>query len=228
MGLLLRPTIDALRLESRHAIRRVARAPALAAIVVLSLAVGMASVITLLGGVDTLYFRDPAGTRDAARVVAVGAWSGYDRSSYPDFVDLRDQARSFESISAFAVWNYTARVSDRVAPARGLLASHSLLATLGIAPRVGRSFTADENRPGGAPVVIIGPSLQRQFFGSDRNPLGKIVRLAGISFTVVGVLPAGFTAPDMSPVDLMLPIESAPWVGGREGLVNRDYRWVRI
>ena len=203
------------------------RAPGVAAIVVLSLAVGMASVITLLGVVDTLYLREPAGTRDPERVVAVGAWSGYDRSSYPDFVDLRDQARSFESISAFAIWNYTARVGDRVAPARGLLASHSLFTTLGTAPSVGRSFTADENRPGGAPVVILSSRLRQQLFAADRDVLGKVVRLAGIPFTVVGVLPASFTAPDMSPIDLMLPIESAPWVGGREGLVNRDYRWVR-
>jgi predicted permease len=227
MGLPLGSTLDALRLESKHAIRRVTRSPALAAIVVLSLAIGMASVITLLGVVDTLYFREPAGTRDGGRIVAVGAWSGYDRSSYPDFVDLRDQARSFESISAFAVWNYTARVGDRVAPARGLLTSHSLFTTLGATPAVGRPFTADENRPGGAPVVIIAPSLRRRFFESDRDALGKVVRLAGASFTVVGVLPANFTAPDMSPVDLMLPIENAPWFGGREGLVNRDYRWVR-
>jgi predicted permease len=227
VSLSLGSALDALRLESKHAWRRVVRAPGVAAIIVLSLAVGMASVITLLGVVDTLYFREPAGTRDRGRVVAVGAWSGYDRSSYPDFVDLRDQARSFESMSAFAVWNYTARVGDRVAPARGLLASHSLFATLGMAPAVGRPFTADENRPSGPPVVIIGSNLRRQLFASDPRALGQVVRLAGIPFTVVGVLPASFTAPDMSPVDLMLPIESAPWVGGREGLVNRDYRWVR-
>jgi predicted permease len=76
--------------------------------------------------------------------------------------------------------------------------------------------------------VLISAGLRRQYFDDDRAALGRTVRLAGIDFTVIGVLPSSFTAPDMSPVDLILPIENAPWFGGREALINRDYQWVRI
>ena len=196
--------------------------------IVVSLAVGMTSVIALAGVVDTLLFRQPAGIRDAARVVAVGPWAGFERTTYPDYVDLRDQSRAFESVGAFAFWNYTARVGTAVSPARGLLASHSLLPTLGIRPVAGRLFTPEEDRPGGAPVVLVGSGFRARHFASDAAALGSTVRLAGTAFTVIGVMPASFTAPDMSPADLVLPIESAPWFGGREALVNRDYQWVRI
>lgn len=220
--------LDVLRLDARRAARRLVHAPGFSATVVLSLAVGMASVIALLGLVDTLFFREPAGVRDPERVVAVGPWSGFLRTTYPDYVDLRDQARTFESVGAFGVWNYSARVGDAVSPARGLLASHSLLPTLGITPAVGRIFSAEDDRPDAPRVVLLGRGLRARHFASDAAALGQMVRLAGLDFTVIGVLPSTFTAPDMSPVDLVVPIENAPWFGGREALVNRDYQWVRI
>lgn len=223
-----RSYIETLRIYARHAVRRMARAPGVSLAIVLSLAVGMASVVTLLGVVDSLFFRTPAGLREPARVVGVGSWSMNDRLSYPDYTDLRDQMQTLESVSAFAIWNYSARVGRGVSPARGLLASHTLLTTLGIAPRIGRPISADENRPGANPVVIISAPFRARHFGDDAAALGQMVRLGGVDFTIIGVLPASFTAPDLSPVDLVVPIENAPWFGGREALVNRDYRWVRI
>jgi hypothetical protein len=97
-----------------------------------------------------------------------------------------------------------------------------------MAPAIGRTFVATEDRPGAPTVALIGAGLRHGFFNTDREALGKTVRLAGIDFTIIGVLPSSFTAPDMSPVDLVLPIENAPWFGGREALVNRDFQWVRI
>ena len=71
MRLSLGSCLDGVRMEAGRAGRRIARAPALAATVILSLAAGMASVITLSGIVDTLYFREPSGIRDADRVVSM-------------------------------------------------------------------------------------------------------------------------------------------------------------
>jgi len=201
-----------------------ARAPGVSVAIVLSLAVGMASVVTLLGVVDSLFFRAPAGLREPTRVVGVGSWAMNARLAYPDYTDLRDQTQTLESVSAFAIWNYTARVCGGVSPARGLLASHSLLSTLGIAPRIGRAISASEDRPGANPVAIISAPFRARYFSDDGAALGKFVRLGGVDFTIIGVLPARFTAPDLSPIDLIVPIENAPWFGGREALVNRDYR----
>ena len=223
-----RSLIDMLRIDGRHAIRRMVRAPGVSIAIVLSLAVGMASVVTLLGVVDSLFFRAPAGLREPNRVVGVGTWTMNARLAYPDYADLRDQSQTFESVSAFTVLNYSARVGRGVAPARGLLASHSLLSTLGIAPRAGRTISADEDRPGANPVAMISAPFRARFFSDDAAALGSIVRLGELDFTIIGVLPATFTAPDLSPIDLVVPIENAPWFGGREALVNRDYRWVRI
>ena len=66
--------IDALCIDVRRAIRRMARAPGVSVAIVLSLAVGMTSVVTLLGVVDSLFFRVPAGVREPTQVVGVGSW----------------------------------------------------------------------------------------------------------------------------------------------------------
>jgi len=220
--------LDLLWLDLRRAIRRMVRAPGFALTAILSLAAGMASVVALTGVVDVILYRAPSGVRQAERVVAIGPWAGFQRTTFPDYADLRDHARSLESVAAFAIWNYTARIGASVAPARGMLASHTLLRTLGIPPVAGRSYSANEDRPGAPGVVVISAALARRHFDGPASALGQSVRLAGTDFAIVGVLPEGFTAPDLSPVDLVLPIESAPWFGGREALVNRDYQWVRI
>ena len=116
--------MDVIQLDVPRALRRLARAPGFSATVVLSLTVGMAAVIALFGVVDTLLFREPAGLRDAGRVVAIGPWAGFERTTYPDFVDLRNESRSLESVGAFAFWSYSARIGAAVSPARNSPSQH--------------------------------------------------------------------------------------------------------
>ncbi len=63
---------------------------------------------------------------------------------------------------------------------------------LGIAPLIGREFNPNEDRDGGAPVVILSHSLWQKYFGSDRNIIGRGIHLRGEPYTVIGVMPAGF------------------------------------
>ena len=212
----------------RYVFRRLVRAPGYALVVVLSLGAGMASVVAVLTVVDALFFRPPMGVRDPARVVGIGQWVNGERVAYPDYVDLRAAAHAFSKVGAFAVWNYSARVGGDVVPARGLLATYTLLPLLGVQPELGRGFAAREDQPGAQPVLLVSYDFWRQHLGGDMRALGAPIRLAGRFFTVIGVLPRYFTAPDLSPVDLVLPITNAPWFGGQDALTSRDYQWVRL
>ena len=216
--------------DLRYVLRRIARFPGGAIVIVLSLGVGMAAVAAMLGVVDTLFFRPPPGVSQPDRVVGVMAWKSHDqRATYPDYLDLQREAASYSSVGAFAAVTYSARIGKVAVPAQGLLATSSLLPLLGVQPILGRGFTTSEDQPGAPRVALVNPAFWTRAMGPNAPALGATIYLADEPFTVIGVLPARFTAPDLSPVDLLLPITNSPWFGGAEALRSRNYsRWLKI
>jgi putative ABC transport system permease protein len=83
--------------------------------------------------------------------------------------------------------------------------------TLGVAPVLGREFNADDVRPGGPKNIVISDALWRRAFGSDPNVLGRALEFGGESYTVIGVLPAGFWLPQSA--DACLPLRYSGTVG---------------
>ena len=61
----------------------------------------------------------------------------------------------------------------------------------GVEPILGRTFTPDEDKPNGPPVVVLSAALWRERFGGDRNVIGRTIRLNGRTRTIIGVMPAG-------------------------------------
>src|SRR6185437_16479871 len=122
--------------EFVHAWRRIARHPGFALTVIATLAIGIGADLTMLGLVDSLLFRPPAHVRDVDRVVDIRV------RTYPDFVALRDQARSY---SAVAGWfapprPYVITDATHTITAQQMLASASLFALLGVTPAIGRFY----------------------------------------------------------------------------------------
>lgn len=188
---------------------------------------GMAMLVVMVGVLDSLFFRPLSGVADQNRLVGIGPWVGA-RTSYPDYLDLeRDGSTAFESVAAFALFDYTVGIRSAVLPARGMLATHTLMPLLRMRPRLGRWFTAAEDRAGASPVVLISEKMWRDHFGSS-EVLGSRIRIAGRAFAIVGILPDGATAPDLAPIDIVLPLSNAPWFGGPKALTSRDYQWIRI
>ena len=117
-------------------------------------------------------------------------------SSYPDYLDIRDNSKSFEGLAAFS-YVTAGFTSDPKAPPKlkmGMLVSDNLFSLMGVEPTIGRAFTPDEHRvPGRDAVVILGRTMWEQDFGSDSAVLGRAVRINGHDFTVIGVAPGSFT-----------------------------------
>jgi len=86
--------------------------------------------------------------------------------------------------------------------------SAGFFAVLGVPPALGREFSADEDRPGGEPVVILSHALWRRAFASDETILGRPIRLKGQTHTVIGVMPEDFVS--SSPADLWTPLRPSP------------------
>lgn len=131
--------------------------------------------------------------------------------SYPNFLDWREQNTVFEDIASYY---YTSRFSltgsGEPIDLRGSRISHGLLEILRVAPQLGRTFTANEDRPKEDAVVILGHDLWQRNFGGDPNILGKQITIDDRQRTIVGVMPSGFKFPEVS--DLWVPLALTPQI----------------
>src|SRR5690349_6478660 len=125
--------------------------------------------------------------------------------SYPNFVDWREQNKSFEDIGIyFDTSSFALSGSGEPLEVRGAFISHGLFELLRVSPQLGRTFTANEDRPDEDGVVILGHSLWQRNFGGDPNIIGRQIMLNSRARTVIGVMPPGFRFPDIA--ELWAPI----------------------
>ena len=185
--------------DVRHGLRLMRRAPGftLAAILTLALGIGANTAIFSLVNVLTL---KPLAYRDPHRVAFVLGWNTAQQSMafslrVADFADLTRQARSLDSVAAYAYWsaNFTGGdVPERVQAYRVTANTFSLL---DVPPVVGRTLTAHDGVPGAPGVVVISHGLWQRRFGASRSVIGREVQIDGRPYTVVGVMPSAFEYP---------------------------------
>ena len=124
--------------------------------------------------------------------------------SYPNFTDWRNQNHVFEKIG---VYNRNSYNLTGYGEAERLLAaqvSADLFAALRAKAAIGRVFTNDEDKPGGAPVVVLSYGLWQRRFGGQESILNQSLTLNGKSYTVIGVMPADYAYP--SRVEMWVPV----------------------
>src|SRR5438552_17070450 len=229
--------MDALLADLRYALRSFARSPALVAAAVVCLALGIGANATIFGVVDTLLFRPPPHVLDPERVVRLYFRRrlppfGTTTSSitgYPLYTLIRESARSFDALAAYT---YSQKASlGRGVDARRVrvvLASASYFPLLGVRPALGRFYLADEDRPDGPAVVVLGYGFWRAAFHGDSGILGRQLQLGRSSYTVVGVAPERFTGVNLENVDAWVPLTaSTPELMG-PGSLNRGSYFLQI
>jgi putative ABC transport system permease protein len=198
----------ALLQDLRYAFRLLGKSPGFTAIAILTLALGIGANTAIFSVVNAVLLR-PLGFRDPSRVVLVAEKSAYPTisTSYENYVDWRDQSHSFESLEATR--GTTIALTGVGEPERlnARMATAPLFSLLGVNAILGRTFLAEEDRAGGAPVVVLGYGIWQRRFGGSRDILGKSITLDSQPYTVVGVLPRGFEL--LQPADVFLPF--TPW-----------------
>ena len=116
-------------------------------------------------------------------------------TSVPDFQDWRTQAKSFEGVSALEGWNTNLTGDGESERLDGAGVSANLFSLLHVQPMLGRSFVEGEDQRGRNRVVILSSELWQRRFGGDRSIIGRKLILDQEPYTVVGVMPPGFTFP---------------------------------
>jgi putative glutamine amidotransferase len=113
--------------------------------------------------------------------------------SYLNFLDWQRDTQTFSSMAIYRNQDYTLIGTGDGERVRGYMISADFFSTLGVQPLWGRAFRPDDDQPGAPPVVILGGGFWKRKFGSSLEIVGKARVLNGTSYTVVGVIPAGFT-----------------------------------
>ena len=197
--------------DLHYALRSLARRPAFTAVVVLTLALGIGATTSIFSVVHGVLLRSLPYGKPERLVTIVGVPTDEDTAkvasaaSHPDFVDYRAAARSFEQMAAYRAWAWTLTGREmNPTVLEGAAITANLLPTLRVQPALGRNFLPEEERPGGARLVILGDALWRGRFGGDPAILGRTVTIDAMPHTVVGVMPRGFEFPGRS--QLWIPL----------------------
>ncbi len=211
--------------DVRYAIRQFVHRPGFTAIAVLSLGLAIGGNSLIYGLVDGFVFR-PFPFPDPDRLVAVGVAfpkvssevDYIETLSPPEYLDIRS-AKSFAHVGSFDLGNRNITGGDVPERVFTAVLLDDLFSVIGMAPALGRGFTASELAPNGPPVAIISHRLWQTRFGADPGILNRAIRISGRSATVVGVMPPGLL---VIGTDLWIP-----W-GGNPSQMRRNMRQFNV
>ena len=196
-------SVESLLFDAKSAFRQFRKAPGFTLIVIAILGLGIGANTTVFSIVDAVVLR-PLPYVQPQRLAEVKS-SDYDHYefgdvSYPDFFDWRSQNHSFERLVAYHNESFTLTGVARALRLDGEVVSWDLLPALGVAPELGRGFTAEEEKSG-ARVLLISHALWQSEFAADPSIVGRTVSLSGNVYTVIGVMPQSFRFPVDEPKD---------------------------
>jgi putative ABC transport system permease protein len=204
--------------DVRYGIRMLLQNPAFTAIAVITLALGIGANSAIFSVINSVLLR-PLPYDESNRLVIL-----WERSpqldgmsiAYPNFIDWRNQNKVFEKIGVYRRQSYNLTGSGEPVQVLGGMVSADLFEALRIKPALGRTFSQDEDKPGGKEVVVLSYGIWQRKFGADQGVLGRTLSLDGKNYTVIGVTPEGFLFP--SRVEIWTPVGQA---SGQQSWVNR-------
>jgi putative ABC transport system permease protein len=137
------------------------------------------------------------------------------------FVEWQRRATVFEHLAAVRGWTPNLTGGGEPERLRGAAVSHEYFDALGVPPAFGRTFSAEDDRPGGAPLVVLSHALWTRRFGADPTLVGRAITLDGQAATVGGVMPASFQPAIVDAAEIFAPIGIDPAQAPRGMIVLR-------
>src|SRR5688572_12421545 len=191
--------------DLKHGVRMLRKNPGFSFVAMTSIALGVGANAAMFSLADTLVLRPLTAPRpdEIVNVTTVAPRSGFATPtaaalSYPDYEEVRDRNRSFSSLAGFRliVASFANRSDQPAQRTFGMAVSGNLFDMLGVQPVLGRALGVADDRVGRDAGVVLDHDLWQQQFAGDRNVVGRVIRVAGVDMTVIGVMPPGFSGPD--------------------------------
>jgi putative ABC transport system permease protein len=232
--------LEDLKQDFGYALRGFRRQPGFAAVIMLTLGLGIGANATMFGLLDQLLLKPLPHVVAPDRVVrfqlsesepGMGSWTN-ESMAWPTYTDQRDHATYFSGIAAyFTQAELPLGRGPEASKIRAVLATPSYYRLLGVSPAFGRFYSDAEDRPGASlPLVVLSWQYWQRAFGGTRDVLGKQLQLGSQSYRVVGVAPEGFNGVDLNAVDAWLPFHAgARDVMGGEGWRDTyGWQWLKV
>jgi predicted permease len=197
--------------DLRHALRALKRAPWVSAAAVLTLAVGIGANAAAFSAFNALLLR-PLPIHDIDRVVfGFALREGFDPfgTSLLEYDAYRSRTRTLERTGISTPRDVTLTAGGEPLRMRAAAVSAGYLETLGVAPAIGRTFSAADDSPAAALVVMLSAATWQREFAADPRIAGRGVRIDGRTATVIGVMPDGFDFPYGNAIWIPLQIDIA-------------------
>jgi putative ABC transport system permease protein len=189
----------ALLRDLRYGIRMIMQSPVATIVAVLALALGIGLNISSFIAVDAMVLH-PFPFPRLSRIMTV--WEA--RAKSPDerdfiapanFIDLEKQSRSFDDLAAYRSWAVLLTGTNVVTGVRAAFVSPSFFQILGVGPRLGRTFTANEGQSGGSRSIVVSEAFWHKYLAGAPDAVGRHISLNRQTCTVVGVMPDQFDFP---------------------------------
>lgn len=232
--------------DLRYGFRGLRLAPGFALVAIITIALGIGVNSTIFSVVNAVLFRPLPVVHPEELVDVYGhtaTSSSHETSSYPDFLDYREQTETLSGLMAYTNFFANLSIEGRSELVVGEIVSEDYFRVLGVQPAIGRAFGSEEYAaPGASPVAILSHPFWQSRFGADPEVLGRTFRLNGLVYTVVGVMPKSFggmfpavTAQmwiPLSMVEKVEPLGNNRLTGRSPGATRLDRRgqhflWVR-
>lgn len=220
--------------DLRFALRILRKNSGFAVVAILTLALGIGAntaIFSVIRGVllQTLPFRDPSHI-----VMVRGTVSGEPTGSisYPDYLDYRARNSSLQDVGAYTTLDLVLGGMDHSERIHSEMSTDTYFGVLGVPPLMGRTFLPDDNKSlGASAVTVVSYGLWLRAFAGDPTIVGKSIRLSDSRYTVVGVMPRGFTGiSDKAELWIPIMMHDVVWPQtAKFGIVfGRGNRWLRM
>lgn len=204
--------MDTLLKDLRYAMRGLLRQPGFTAIAVITLALAIGANTAIFSVVQGVLL-EPLPYPESDRLVALRQSNLQANPAQPDtqvapgnFLEWQRQSSTFSGLVAYRTVSYNLTGDGNPERLLAGRVSSVMFGLLGAQPMLGRDFLAEEDQPGREKVVIVSEGLWRRRFGADPNVIGRMLKLDGENFAIVGVMPAAFRLPDQHERELWTPI----------------------
>jgi predicted permease len=200
-------TVETLIGDVHYALRRLRRNPGFTATAVATLALGIGASTMVFSTISPILL-EPLPFPHANRLVTVD-----DRTNagtpmpvtFGTFAELRARTRSFEMMGLADGWRPSLSGTGEPERLTGQRITADYFGVYGVTPAVGRGFTADDEKIGGAQVAVLSDALLQRRFNGDRSIVGRTIDLDGHPYTVVGILPPSFRNV-VAPAEIFAPL----------------------